>query len=336
MEIASARALKAELKSQVLPPLLAEAIKPQRLAVAATASKIALAHLAAAPMRQRTIALGIVPKGKGQAQLAIRVQRRALLPAAQHIAARAHGEAEIRYIGRVEKRQAAWYQTRQRPLAIGISVGHYSITAGTLGSFVRSAGAANANILSNNHVLANENRAKIGDAILQAGRYDGGRKPRDVVARLLNFIPLAAGEANLIDCAIATIVDGVDFEPQKIRGLGSLAGIAPNADEGIGVHKLGRTTGLTHGRVTAIELDNVVVAFDQGNFSFDNQIEIEGTGDLPFSDGGDSGSLVVDDGLHAVGLLFAGGDQGGGNGRGLTYANPIETVLAGLDAALLT
>ena len=36
----------------------------------------------------------------------------------------------------------------------------------------------------------------------------------------------------------------------------------------------------------------------------------------------------------AVALLFAGGDQGGSNGQGLTYANPIRTVLDALKVDL--
>ena len=47
----------------------------------------------------------------------------------------------------------------------------------------------------------------------------------------------------------------------------------------------------------------------------------------PFSAGGDSGSLIVGADRRAVALLFAGSDQGGANGQGLTYANPIYTVL---------
>lgn len=329
MDIASARALKQELKARILPSIVTEAMQPRRLAISATAIK------PAAAAQQRTLAIGIVPKGKGQAHLAIRVQRRALMPDAERIAEKARGEAEIRYIGRVQKRQIPWHQSRQRPLAIGVSVGHHAITAGTLGCFVRGARGKAPRILSNNHVLANENRAKRGDAILQPGTYDGGRRPKDVVAALEKFIRLKAGQPNLADCAIAAVAEGIAVEPREIRGLGRLAGLGPNIDEGIAVHKLGRTTGLTQGRVTAIELDDVVVAFDQGNFSFDNQVEIEGTGDLPFSDGGDSGSLIVDDGRRALGLLFAGGDQGGSNGRGLTYANPIRTVLELLGVDLL-
>jgi hypothetical protein len=101
------------------------------------------------------------------------------------------------------------------------------------------------------------------------------------------------------------------------------------------VAKLGRTTGLTRGRVTAFELDNVVVGYDLGNLRFDDQIEIEGAGTDPFSDGGDSGSLIVDSDLRGVALLFAGGDQGGTNGRGLTYANPLQDVLDHLAVDLL-
>jgi hypothetical protein len=105
-------------------------------------------------------------------------------------------------------------------------------------------------------------------------------------------------------------------------------------DEGRKVSKIGRTTGLTHGRVTAFELDNVVVEYDNGDCRFDSQIEIEGEGDGSFSDGGDSGSLIVGEDLRAIALLFAGSDQGGSNGKGLTYANPIHNVLNALKADL--
>jgi hypothetical protein len=115
-----------------------------------------------------------------------------------------------------------------------------------------------------------------------------------------------------------------------------LAGVAGGPlDAGDFVYKVGRTTGSTRGRVTAFDVDNVVVAYDAGNLRFDNQIEIEGTGRTSFSDGGDSGSLIVDESMQAVALLFAGGDQGGSNGLGLTYANPIQRVLADLKATLL-
>ena len=60
---------------------------------------------------------------------------------------------------------------------------------------------------------------------------------------------------------------------------------------GESVGKIGRTTAVTRGRVTAIELDDVVVGYgdELGELSFDNQIEVESTSPGPFSRGGDSG-----------------------------------------------
>ena len=131
-----------------------------------------------------------------------------------------------------------------------------------------------------------------------------------------------------MDCAIAAVNEDLKANRRKLEGLGGLAGVgAAFLDAGAKVAKVGRTTGLTRGRVTAFELDNLVVGYDIGNLRFDNQIEIEGAGDGPFSQGGDSGSVIVDAELKAVALLFAGGDQGGANGQGLSYANPIHNVL---------
>jgi hypothetical protein len=78
----------------------------------------------------------------------------------------------------------------------------------------------------------------------------------------------------------------------------------------------------------------VVVGYDIGNLRFDDQIEIEGAGTAAFSDGGDSGSLIFSADNLGIALLFAGGDSGGSNGRGLTYANPLGSVLDALTVDL--
>jgi len=53
------------------------------------------------------------------------------------------------------------------PLPAGVSIGHYKITAGTAGWFaVRDDKTL---IISNNHVLAWENKGQVGDPILQPG-----------------------------------------------------------------------------------------------------------------------------------------------------------------------
>ena len=77
---------------------------------------------------------------------------------------------------------------RFRPnIPAGVSIGHYKVTAGTLGAIVFDRNTGEPLILSNNHVLANSNEAEIGDAVLQPGPTDHGVRPDDVVAKLHRF-----------------------------------------------------------------------------------------------------------------------------------------------------
>jgi hypothetical protein len=331
MNIDNARALKASLLTTTVKSLKAAA-SARSIGIRAQASSAAKDPI-------RTLALGISRSGR-QHMLAIRVQHRGLMnhPAIEDMRKKAKGEVDVRYVGRVVKLETpATLQKRRRPLAIGCSIGHFAITAGTLGCFVSDRKSKTTLILSNNHVLANENSAKKGDAIIQPGDFDGGKRPKDVVAKLRNFVTLKPAGTNFVDCAVAAPSKTMTFDSQQLGSFGELAGLGSKVvDEGTLVRKVGRTTGETSGRVTAFELDNVVVGYDMGNLRFDDQIEIEGTGTGPFSDGGDSGSLIVDADRLAVALLFAGGDTGGSNGMGLTYGNPVHSVLDALKVDLLT
>ena len=284
--------------------------------------------------------LGISARGKRNFRLAVRLQDRALERSdlVDRIAAKARGEVDVRYVGRIRARATPWYRSRQRPLLIGSSTGFLAsgfIMAGTLGCFVRAGSSTALYILSNNHVLADENRYPKGGAIVQPGALDGGSPTADRVAKLNRFVRLEPGQTNFVDCAIAKLNSAIRADVHKLKGIGTLAG-QRSGDLQVGdvVHKVGRTTGVRHGRVTAFELDGVAVEYDIGVISFDNQIEIEGAGNRSFSDAGDSGSLIVDDQMQAAALLFAGGDHGGSNGKGLTYANPIGAVLQALNVTL--
>jgi hypothetical protein len=252
----------------------------------------------------------------------------------------AKGEIDVRYIGRVAKRATGvpWHQDTNRPLRIGGSVGHFKVTAGTLGGFVRSRGKQDVLILSNNHVLANENRAKIGDAVLQPGALDGGRRPADRVATLHKFVPLTKTKANVVDCATAKVLEELEFNVNRLTGLGTLSGVSDQMlDLGVRVSKVGRTTGLRRGRISAFELDDLVIDYGRltGNLTFDDTVEIESTTSRPFSDGGDSSSLIVDTAKRAVAQLFAGSDQGGRGNLGVTFATPLRRVLDALKVDLL-
>lgn len=323
MNLESVRELKSSLLENVLPGL-STMVRTRSLPGEAVQT------LGLAAENPPTLALGVARRIAGDFALAVRIQQRTLNQSrdVERITRHARGEVDVRYVGAVRKRTVPWYQTRCRPLRIGCSVGHFKVTAGTLGAVVRPRGGESLAILSNNHVLANENRGKRGDGILQPGSYDGGAAPEGVVAELAAFVKLKRSGANVVDAALATLVAGIEADAAKLTGLGKLRGLGDVfLDEGARVAKLGRTTGRTRGRVTAFELDNVMVEFEIGVLRFDGQIEIESEGDGTFSDGGDSGSLIVGDDRRAVALLFAGSDQGGANGQGLTYANPIHTVL---------
>jgi hypothetical protein len=226
---------------------------------------------------------------------------------------------------------------RARPAPIGYSVGHPAITAGTIGALVRDAGSQ-LFVLSNNHVLANQNDAVIGDPMLQPGPYDGGTAA-DQIGTLAAFQTIDfSGGNNTIDAAIARVTNPADvsnFTPTDDGyGLpnGKIFGDANNdrvfddktALLGLNVQKYGRTTKLTHGQITGINgtisvCYEVLFIFCVKSATYVDQLII---GSGTFSGGGDSGSLIVSDDAsrNPVGLLFAGGSTS-------TIANRIDLVL---------
>ena len=211
---------------------------------------------------------------------------------------------------------------RFRPAPGGVSLGHYKITAGTLGCLVKDKKSGKVLILSNNHVLANSNKAEKGDPILQPGPYDGGKKPKDLIGYLENWIEINfKKEANLVDAALARPKVSGDVRPE-IMLIGSPQGLT-KAKIGMPIQKSGRTTGYTTGKVKDISA-SVKVNYDNQTALFRGQILTTN-----MSQGGDSGSLVLDMKARAVGLLFAGSEQ-------VTILNPINEVLRLLDVEILS
>jgi hypothetical protein len=277
------------------------------------------------------VAVGLSPTADG-ARVAVRLQQeadRALLPDLGRAAA---AEVDVRVIGPIRLLTSpGQLQRRVRPLRPGLSIAHPTVSAGTLGGFVRA--GSDLAILSNNHVLAASNAAAAGDAVLQPGLADGGTSA-DRVATLLRFRRLVAGATNLVDAAVATLDEGVGAEPGDLPG-GPLLSRVPDSldiEPEEGVEKLGRTTAHTLGRITAVEVDAVAVQYDGDVvYRFDDQIEIVGRAGA-FSAAGDSGSVVWRSRDRApIALLFAGSETGGPAGTGVTFANPLATVLAALD-----
>ncbi len=213
-----------------------------------------------------------------------------------------------------------------RPVPIGVSTGHPSITAGTSGARVTN--GTDVFALSNNHIYADQNDASIGDGAIQPGAYDGGTDSADRIGTLFDFEPIKfakrrSAPPNTMDAAIALSSTLMLGNATPGDGYGTPSSTIASASLGQPVKKYGRTTGLTHGTVDAV---NVTVNVCYEGFvvctswaKFVNQIVIT---DGTFSGGGDSGSLIVtDDGNNdPVGLLFAGSSSH-------TIASPIDPIL---------
>jgi len=199
---------------------------------------------------------------------------------------------------------------RVRPVMGGFSVGHPRITAGTIATCVYRGSVPGIPgkyyILSNNHVLANSNNARIGDPILQPGSYDGGTIPKDIVARLSAYVPIrwktpTSTPLNYVDAAIAE--GPFHLLNREIYWIGYVKQVS-RPSLGLLVEKTGRTTNFTTGKIIGLNA-TVDVNYGGGRVArFARQI-ITSRMSAP----GDSGSLVCDTKEGAVGLLFAGSSR---------------------------
>jgi hypothetical protein len=229
--------------------------------------------------------------------------------------------------------------------------------SGTLGALVEDA-SKRKYLLSNNHVLAKSDQASVGDTIVQPGLIDNNCSPMgeggslQPVAQLTGWLPLSSKQTNA-DAAIALVssrsvdLSGSILELGSRQADGTLTAAPPGISSSSGkgesaildmkVAKSGRTTGLTCGGVSAIDLDVTVDYFldcaetrPYLTKTFKHQLGLSGN---QFSDAGDSGSLVVDaSNAEPVGLYFAGGTDLAGVSQGV--ANPAPDVLAELGGQL--
>jgi hypothetical protein len=220
--------------------------------------------------------------------------------------------------------------TKRDALEAGTSCGHYRTTAGTLGMFVED--DERSYVLSNNHVLADSDRGSKGDAIWAPAPDDVKRGKYMVIARLARWPKLRRTRRDNLDVALAELTEQVDeFYAWWYEGIGEMD---PRPIDDLyavqRVVKLGRTSGVTRGRVSAFELDGITIdyALPAGVITFDDQLELihETPAKKDFSAGGDSGSLILDaETLRPYALLYGGGPDGNGIDR--TLAHFLQPVL---------
>jgi endonuclease G, mitochondrial len=215
-------------------------------------------------------------------------------------------------------------QTRLDTLKGGISISDvFHTSAGTLGCKVIDRFTGDEMILSNWHVLVVEWTARPGQRICQPGRLDGGVTSADAIATLTRD----AMSVNL-DAAVAKLTGDRQLLNDQLN-LGGVTGVA-QAELGMEVAKSGRTTGVTHGRVTAVD-GMAKIRYNGIDRVIRNVMTIEPSRPAEqVSAPGDSGSVWLNpDTMQAVSLHFAGSDF---PERGL--AIDLQTILDTLNVDL--
>ncbi len=230
-------------------------------------------------------------------------------------------------------RQFQPYRKRRiRRLKAGLSVGRYQDRTGTLSYFCFSDDTPTRRpcVLTNAHLLGCFSGGGLGESLFQPGQEDGGCKLEDAIAKVFRHVPISTEEGvpNLVDAGLSELNEEVEYD-SVIHKVGAINGKSL-AQEGLRVIKHGRTTGLTKGIVTEVDLD-ILVSIDQtlsAQALFTNQISIKKIGRRSFSRQGDSGALVLDESSgNAVGLLFATSET-------FSYANHLHNVEAALGISI--
>lgn len=200
-----------------------------------------------------------------------------------------------------------------RPVKAGVSISNLCISAGTLGGFFLDKDG-DVVLLSNHHVIAGERMKsqygwspEKGNVTIQPGTFDGGNL-NHVIAHLKNWAPLK-NRGNYEDSAISKI-DDLNSIVNEINGLGKVVDFK-DGSVGMAVQKVGRTTAHTTGKIISV---HTTVCVEYGNITRCFKDCIVTTS---MSEGGDSGSLLLDMDMNAVGLLFAGSES-------VTIYNPIS------------
>lgn len=212
---------------------------------------------------------------------------------------------------------------RRRPIPGGLSISPLRANfVGTLGCFLmrRTIDTEEVFALSNNHVLADVDRLPRGTPIVQPGPEVPPflTQPQDTLAVLHTAIPLhfPTGDidpvVNRFDAAIANVTDGDIIERGRIFDLPQYdPSRVVSLEPGMRVVKSGRTTGVTHGIVTATNVTGVQINYGTAQVPriaiFQSLIKIVGVDGSPFSLPGDSGSVILEEQSgHPAALLFAG------------------------------
>lgn len=217
------------------------------------------------------------------------------------------------------------------------------VGSGTLGCLVRDANGVLYG-LTNNHVSGMCNYAFEGEKILAPGHTDitaAGIDPFTIGYHFAS-LPMVPGVPDNVNVSVnqdAALVR-ISNEARVSSMQGSTYDTPANTwdlEANQDVEKVGRTTGHTSGKVLGQMAGAFAVNYQVPNLGaqqayFDSVFVVASAG-APFSQPGDSGSLVVanlNGEKFAVGLVFAGDSQG------LSYLLPLNPILTSFNVNLAT
>ena len=239
-------------------------------------------------------------------------------------------KTDVIQVGKLDllKGEAITFKLRPLEGGGGISVADHK-SAGTIGYFVTKGMLFSKKyyILSNNHVLAGLNSIPIGTPIIQPIDVFGGKIENDMVALLKDFVPVkfingSNEPENYVDCAIAQVTSK-SIICNRILGDCIVKGInKPKLGEN--VRKTGFVTGTTKGSIITTGVTKYVTVSPTKKVLFKNQILAKLK-----SNGGDSGSAIVNENNEIVGLVMSGNLD-----NVTTTFNDINMVLDSLNAKI--
>jgi hypothetical protein len=205
------------------------------------------------------------------------------------------------------------------PICSGFSIALQGSAPGTLGAIVtwRDAPA----LLSAAHVMARSGTAALGESVLYPAGPDGGHAPADVVGSLAHYKPLRGGGAyvNRFDAALASLSPSRlgNLDPAIPGASAPLRWIEPRIDMPVRIS--GRTSGAAHSVIRGLDQTVQLPYPEVGLVGFQGQCACD-----PYTDTGDSGSIVIDQETGAVvGLHFAAADEA-------SYFSPIKPIMDAL------
>jgi hypothetical protein len=290
---------------------------------------------------RKVIAAGIIPpklaRDRDGYRILITCQRKSDLSSAlvKSAVKLAGGEAKVIYTGLVTAAVTAAKKVAAQGnvVRIGDSIGRTN-AAGSVGCFVSLPGDPAVFVLSNNHVLARNNKGKKGADIRSPAPGDGTAK---IIADLHDWHNIDFGGTNTADCALAKIRAGVAIDrhnvqftatspPEQISGQ-----VAPTSSLSTGdkVRTLGRISRGTSGEIESVSQPVTLSAGEPDEAFYSGQIVIKSRRGA-FAVVGDSGAVVFNDAMDAVGLIFAVNQVP----PLFAFCNPMPEVLTVLGATL--